>query len=123
MRFLNDVNRKEIGIHLDPVNCINSAQSYYHNNEIFRDIFDKLNGYEILSIHLKDLQMLHGYPNVQLQEVRLGLGEMDLAALFRLINQLPADTPVMLEHLPDDEEYQAAARMARKIAFQEGIVL
>lgn len=123
LRFIKDVDRKEIGIHLDPINCIHSAQTYYRNRAVFQDVFEKLKGHTILSVHLKDIQMRHDKPNVQLEEVRLGLGEMDLAALLTMLNNLPSDTPVMLEHLPDDEEYQAAARFARTIAAGVGINL
>jgi len=40
-----------------------------------------------------------------------------------LLALLPGDIPVMLEHLPDAEEYAAAADHVRGIAQAEGINL
>jgi sugar phosphate isomerase/epimerase len=55
--------------------------------------------------------------------VRPGLGSLDYAAFLREAARLDADLPVMLEHLPDAGDYQAAATHLRSVASNVGVTL
>jgi hypothetical protein len=48
---------------------------------------------------------------------------LDYATFLRELNKLDADIPVLLEHLPNAEEYRLAAGHIRRVAVQEGISL
>ena len=52
-----------------------------------------------------------------------GQGGFDFPVLLRCLAQLDADVPLMLEHLPNEAEYRAAADHIRNVAQQEGITL
>jgi sugar phosphate isomerase/epimerase len=56
-----------------------------------------------------------------LDEVRPGCGALDYRVYLRAVSGLAADVPVMLEHLPNAEEYSAAAAHVRHVAAAEGI--
>jgi sugar phosphate isomerase/epimerase len=60
---------------------------------------------------------------VHLDEVRPGQGALDYPRLLRGLERLEPDIPLMLEHLPSEEEYGAAAEYVRAVARQEGIDL
>ena len=121
LRMMKDIDREGFAAHLDPVNWINSPEKYFKNAELLQRSFDLL-GDAIRSIHVKDL-LLKPELTVVMPEVRLGLGGLDYPTFLRLANQLHADTPFMLEHLPAEEDYDQAAETLRSIAKQEGIAL
>jgi hypothetical protein len=58
-----------------------------------------------------------------LSEVRAGLGYFDYTALLSSVEQYCPEAPVMLEHLPDEKEYELAARYVREVASSGGIRL
>jgi sugar phosphate isomerase/epimerase len=60
---------------------------------------------------------------VHLNETRPGLGALDYRVFLSELNKLDADTPLMLEHLPDEQEYSLAAQHVREVAAAEGIAL
>ena len=120
LRFLAALDRKEAGIHFDPVNCINSPRAYYGNAAYLAETI-KLLGNGILSVHLKDLAMRDDTLSVMFDEVQIGAGGVDYVSLLKELNALPADTPCMLEHLPDESAYDAAASAARHFAEKAGV--
>ncbi len=122
LRFLKAVDRPAAGIHVDPINCISSPRMLYDSARFFEEGFALL-GAQTLSIHLKDLAYNPDYFSVVLQEVPLGEGDADIRALLRAIGKLPADTPVILEHLPDEASFDKAAALVRQICAEEGIAL
>ena len=67
--------------------------------------------------------MLRDNLTVHLDEVTAGQGGFDFPVLLRCLAQLDADVPLMLEHLPNEAEYRAAADHIRGVAQQEGITL
>ena len=79
-------------------------------------------GPAIKSCHAKDT-ILRQQLTVHIDEVRPGLGTLDYPALLHGLVQLDPDMPLMLEHLPSQEEYRAAAAYVREVAHQEGIAL
>jgi len=120
MRFIRAIDRKAAGIHYDPTNSISNPRLLYHNAEFFQNEF-KIMGNAVLSIHLKDLQLNPKEFTVNMQEVIIGKGAIDYINLLRLINKLPPDTPVMLEHLESEAQYDEAASSVRDIADRAGI--
>src|SRR5205823_2014761 len=113
--------RKHFAAHLDPVNWVCSPWQYFHNGDLIRECFRTLGPY-IKSCHAKDITLASKL-TVHLDEVRPGLGRLDYATLLREISQLNSDTPLMLEHLKEAEEYRVAAEYVRKVAREEGIAL
>lgn len=119
LRLLKSIDRKQFGVHLDPVNLICSPQRYFKNGELIRECFDKL-GPHIKSCHAKDI-ILHPKLTTHLDEIRPGLGGLDYAVFLTELSKLPG-TPLMLEHLPNAEEYRLASQhicsVAQKIGLQ-----
>jgi sugar phosphate isomerase/epimerase len=101
LALINAINHPMFGVHLDPVNMINSPARFYHNTTFLKDCFSKL-GHKIISVHAKDIR-LEPTLTVHLQEVRPGLGQLDYRTFLSAMAQLPIDTPLILEHLPQDE--------------------
>lgn len=121
LRLVQAIDRPGFGVHLDPVNMISSPQRIYANPEFLRECF-RLLGPHIRSCHAKDIA-LSGHLTVHLDEVRPGLGSLDYAVYLRELNRLDPDTPLILEHLPNAEEYRLAAEHIRAVARQEKIEL
>jgi len=119
LRLIKAIDRRSFGVHLDPVNMINSPTLYFDNTALLRECFSLL-GEHIRCCHAKDIKIGEGV-SVQFDEVRPGLGALDYVTFLRELNKLNADIPVMLEHLPDAEEYRLAAEHIRSVAIQEGI--
>jgi len=121
LKLMLDIDRPHFAAHLDPVNWINSPDRYFKNSSLLEESF-RLLGTHIRSIHAKDI-LLEDHLTVHLPEVRIGLGGLDYPCFLRLANQLPPDTPFMLEHLPHEEDYDLAAAQVRKTASDIGIYL
>ena len=121
VELIKAVDRRAFGVHLDVCNVINSPTRFYHNKAVIEECFSKL-GQWILSCHGKDLAWVPEY-NVHFAEVVPGRGEIDYATYLRQLSLLPAEAPLMLEHLSTAEEYQEGQAYIRKIAAQEGIAL
>ena len=119
LQLIEAIDRKTFAVHLDPVNLVNSPQRYFKNGELIAECFTKLGPY-IKSCHAKDIYLRDNL-TVHLDEVRPGLGNFDYRTYLRELNQLDAEVPLMLEHLPDEEEYKLAAEYIRTVAQQEGI--
>lgn len=119
LQLIKAIDRKSFAVHLDPVNLVNSPQRYFKNGELLAECFMRLGPY-IKSCHAKDISLRENF-TVHLDEVRPGLGNFDYRAYLRGLNQLDADIPLMLEHLPNEEEYKLAAEYIRTVAQQEGI--
>ena len=111
------IDRKAFAAHFDPVNLIWSPIRFYQTAEIIRDFCAKL-GPLVRSCHAKDVA-LSDQLTVHLSEVRPGTGGLDYATFLREVSKLDPDTPVMLEHLPNEEEYTKAAEHIRSVAKRE----
>lgn len=121
-RLLRDVGRDRFGVHLDPVNMIYSPWRYDHNGEYVADFIARLGG-RILSCHAKDVILRREHTLVRLEETPPGTGALDYAAFLTALSALDPDTPLMLEHLPDIADYEAAAAYVRAQADALGIAL
>ena len=121
LRLIQAIDRPSCAAHFDPVNLVNSPQRYFRTGDLIRDFVKKL-GPHIRSCHVKDIA-LDKRLTVHLDEVRPGLGGLDYVALFHAAKSLATDLPLMLEHLPNENEYDLAAAHIRAVAQQEGISL
>jgi sugar phosphate isomerase/epimerase len=119
LELVEAIDREQFGVHLDPVNMINSPRRYYGNAEFLRECF-RLLGPHIQSVHAKDI-VLRDTLTVHLDEVRPGLGALDYAVFLREMTHLDPDTPFMLEHLSAEEEYLLAADYVRAVARSAGV--
>ena len=119
LRLIQAIDRKALAAHLDPVNLVNSPERYFHNSVLIRDCFAKL-GPHIKSCHAKDIT-LGSKGQVHLDEVRPGLGGLDYATYLQELDSSDPDTPLMLEHLPDEQEYALAAEYIRGVAARVGV--
>ena len=106
LRMIRAVDRKAFGVHLDPCNLVNSPEKFYRNTDLLDECFDKL-GKWIASCHAKDLTW-DVEMNVHFREVRPGTGSLDYGTYLRRLAALPQNPPLMLEHLPNAEEYDKA---------------
>ncbi len=121
LRLIEAVDREQFAVHLDVVNMVNCPTRYFRNAEFVRECFAKL-GPHVKSCHAKDVRLEEGFP-LHLKEVRPGLGELDYGALLSEVEKLGLDTPVLLEHLPSDEEYHLAAAYLYKVASELGMTI
>lgn len=119
--LIKAIDRDRFAVHLDPVNLICSPQRYFGNAALIRDCFQELGMY-IKSCHAKDI-LLSEQLTTHLDEVRPGLGNLDYRVFLAELNKLGQDTPLMLEHLAQEEEYQLAARYIRTVAQEGGVLL
>ena len=121
LRFLNALDRNDYAaVHFDPVNCINSPRVFYDNGAYLANEICLL-GDRIVSIHLKDIDIRHEPPSVMFDEVRIGTGQIDYVSLLKNISKLNNEIPVMLEHLPDEAQYDEAALHVRECAKAAGV--
>jgi len=118
VRLFAAIDRQRFAVHLDPVNLVCSPQRYYGNAALIRECFKKL-GPHIKSCHAKDI-LLHPRLTTHLDEVRPGTGGLDYATFLKELSKL-TDVPLMLEHLPNAEEYTKAAEHIRGVARDVGL--
>ena len=120
LRFLQAVDRKAAGVHLDICNNMNSPRRFYENTAYIRHTFQLLKD-EIVSLHLKDIALKPDALTVVFEEVPIGMGGMDYVTLMEEISRLPADTPAILEHLQTEAEYDLAAEAVEAFARKAGM--
>lgn len=113
--------RRQVAVHLDPVNIVCSPQRYYDNAALLRECFAKL-GPWIVSCHAKDIT-LSDRLTVHLDEAAPGKGELDYAVYLQELDKLDPDVPLILEHMRTAEEYRSGAGYVRRVAQQVGVNL
>jgi len=119
--LIKAIDRPGVAVHLDPVNLVNSPTRFFNNGQLIRECFAKL-GPMIKSCHGKDIA-LRPHLTVHLDEVRPGTGSLNYGLFLTLIEGLGPDTPLMLEHLPNPEEYGLARDFVRAKAGEIGVTL
>ncbi|MFA9379819.1 MAG: sugar phosphate isomerase/epimerase family protein [Acetanaerobacterium sp.] len=119
--LLKAVDRRQFGVHYDPVNMITSHHKYFHNGDVIADFVRRL-GDRICSCHLKDVSMENRY-NISILEKKPGEGGLDYAALLPALNGLNPELTVMTEHLSNEEENVRAEHYIRSQAKNLGIPL
>lgn len=115
------IDRKQFAVHLDPVNIVNCPRRFYDTGALIRECFAKLGPF-IKSCHAKDIA-LSGKLTLHLDETRPGLGGLDYGVYLAELSKLDPDTPLMLEHLPSEEEYKLAAQHIRSVAAETGVAI
>ena len=118
LKLVASVSREAFGVHLDPVNWINSPERYFNNATMLKESFDLL-GKWIVSCHAKDIS-LDRRLTVHLDEVRPGLGNLDYALYLRLLARLPENISLIIEHLPQSE-YALARDHILEVAVKTGV--
>lgn len=118
-RLIQAIDRKGFGVHLDPVNLVVSPQVYYRTGAMIRNCFKKL-GPHIKSCHAKDILLKEDITTPHLDEVRPGLGGLDYTAFLTELAKMP-DVPLMMEHLPNQDEYKKAADHIREVGKKAGL--
>lgn len=121
LRIIRAIDRRQFGVHLDPVNMISSPRRFFANADFLRECFAKL-GPHIKTCHAKDIT-LRGKLTVHLDEVRPGLGSLDYGVFLRELDRLDPNTPILVEHLKTEEEYALAADHIRAVAERAGVTL
>ena len=119
--LIRTIDRPAFAAHLDPVNWMVSPRVFFHNRDFIEECFNIL-GRHTVSCHLKDVT-LSGKLTVHLDEAAPGKGGLDYHTLLSELNRLDPDTPAMLEHLPNEQEYAQAAAYVRSVAQELGIAL
>ena len=119
LKLIKAIDRKGFGVHLDPCNGVNSPEKFYRNAALIEECFDKL-GKWIVSCHAKDLAW-EVEMNVHFKEVRPGTGAVDYEAYLRCLAQMPQSPPLMLEHLPNAEEYDRAREHILAVGKRVGV--
>jgi sugar phosphate isomerase/epimerase len=114
LRLVQAVDRPAFGVHLDPVNIVNSPEKYFDSGRLIRQCFDTL-GKWVVGCHAKDV-VIRDTVVMHVDEVRAGLGALDYRAFLTELSRLHVDAPLMIEHLPSNEEYALAAEYIRGVA-------
>lgn len=117
-KLISAIDRKQFGVHFDPVNLISSPQLYYNNTQFIKDFFETF-GNQIKSIHAKDI-LLSGNLTTHLSEVLPGRGYLDLLTLLKYTSSIK-DLPFMLEHWETEEEYKISADNVRSLGKKNDI--
>jgi len=121
LELLKAIDRRAMGVHFDPVNLICSPQRYFANAELIRDFCHKL-GPHIRSCHAKDI-LLSARLTTHLDEVCPGKGNLCYRTMLKELDKLDPDTPLLMEHLSSEEEYDQAATHIRSVADELGLTL
>ncbi len=119
LKLIKAVDRPAFAVHLDPCNLINAPIRFYRNTDLLNECFDKL-GRWIVSCHAKDLTW-DVEMNVHFREVRPGAGALDYRTYLRRLAGLPQKPPLMMEHLPNAEEYDKARLHIMEVGRSSGI--
>ena len=121
LKLIQAIDRKQFGVHLDPVNLVCSPQRFYHNGTLIRECFKKLGPY-IKSCHAKDIVLSTEFM-VHLDEVRPGLSNLNYQVFLQELDKLAPATPLMLEHLNTEKEYALATNHIRSVASKVGVTI
>ena len=119
LRLIEAIDRPQCAVHLDPVNIVNSPSRFFDTGRLISRCFELLGPY-IKSCHGKDIVLSQNL-TVHLDETRPGLGGLDYAVFLKELDKLSPDIPLMLEHLPTEEEYRLAAEYIRSVAGENQI--
>jgi sugar phosphate isomerase/epimerase len=121
LALVKAIDRPQMGVHFDPINMMNSVERFYNHRAFVADCVTRL-GPWMKSVHIKDMTIDRPFV-VALRECAPGLGMLDYGAILRALDTLPADLPIMLEHLETAAEYDAAAAYVRRIAGEVGVLV
>ena len=118
-RLLDAVSDPRFGVHYDPCNTIYSVERFYGNGNLMQQFIAAFSD-RIVSIHVKDVELL-SQMTFHLEERCPGDGSLQHGRLLQAVSEYCPETPLMLEHLSMEEEYDRAAAYLRKTARQCGL--
>ena len=121
VQLIRDVDRDRFAAHMDFVNMINCPRRYLAPESFIEECFRKLGPY-IKSTHIKDTRMDPMRLTTVIEECSPGEGRLHYAEILRIMDRyLPADAPVLLEHMQTPEEYRTAYDYVAGKAAEAGI--
>ena len=121
LQLIRDVDRPQFAAHMDFVNMINCPRRFLAAEKFVEECFGELLPY-IKSTHLKDSRMDLMKLTTVLEECSPGEGALDFGRILKILDRaLPADAPVLLEHMTTFEEYSRAYDYVAGIAAKNGI--
>jgi sugar phosphate isomerase/epimerase len=116
--LIRAVDRPEFAAHIDPVNLVMTPRTYFSTGALIRECFEKL-GPWIVSCHAKDIT-LRQEAALHLDEVQIGEGNLDYRTYLNLLDAMPREIPLMLEHL-DAPDYAVARDRVFAVGDQIGV--
>ena len=123
LQLIRDIDRPRFGAHMDFVNMINCPRRYLAPEAFVEECFSKLAPH-IRSTHIKDTRMHPTNLTALLEECSPGEGTLDYAEVLRIMDRwLPADAPVLLEHMTTFEEYRTAYDYVAGKAAEAGVAV
>ena len=121
LQLMKDVDREQFAVHMDFVNMINCPRRFLDAEGFIEECFRTL-GPCIKSTHMKDSRMDPVRLTTVLTECSPGEGGLDFVRVLRIIDRyLPADAPVLLEHMTTFEEYRRAYDYVAQKASEAGV--
>ena len=121
LQLIRDVDRPQFAAHMDFVNMINSPRRFLAAEKFIGECIRSL-APVIRSTHIKDSRMHPTNLTTLLEECSPGEGMLDFGAILKILDrELPADAPVLLEHMTTFEEYAKAYDYLAAIAAENGI--
>lgn len=123
LKLIRDVDRPQFAVHMDFINMINSVERFLNWESFIRDCFVKLAPF-VKSVHIKDVSLDQYALPCCLRECAPGDGDLDYARVLHIIREtMPAQMPVLLEHMTTMEEYEISSRYVTELAKKENIAI
>ncbi|MBQ6679621.1 MAG: sugar phosphate isomerase/epimerase [Lachnospiraceae bacterium] len=123
LQLIKDVDRPQFAAHMDFVNMINCPRRFLDAEGFVEDCYRLLTPY-LKSSHLKDSHMPLNKLTATLTECSPGEGDLDFVNILKIMDRyLPADAPVLLEHMQTFDEYARAYDYVAAQAEKAGVSL
>ena len=116
--FIDRVNHRSFGIHLDQMNLVSHA-TYYKTTELIEETFDLLAD-SVACVHLKDIRIDHTHMFLKMDEVNIGDGVLDYDTYLERLSALHPDMPCFCEHLPAERDYAVNFARLHRLAEKSG---
>ena len=121
LQLIRDVDRPRFAAHMDFINMINCPRRYLAPYDFIEECFRTLKPF-ICSTHLKDTRMDPMRLTAMLEECSPGEGTLDFEKVLAILDRyLPADAPVLLEHMETRDEYDRSYAFVSAAAERAGI--
>jgi sugar phosphate isomerase/epimerase len=117
--FLDEVGHPTLGLHLDLVNMVDRL-TYFDTAGLAARTFALLSDL-IVGVHLKDLRWDHAYMSLKWDEVSIGDGVVDLAAVLGGLARLDPNLACFCEHLPTQADFETSFARLHDIAAENGL--
>jgi sugar phosphate isomerase/epimerase len=124
LKIIQAVDHPALAVHLDPANAILTPRMLWSTTDRINQCFDLL-GPWIVSCHAKDLyynyaSVVH-LRHVNFIEVVPGQGAIDYRTFLKRADRISPDLPLIMEHLPKEEDYAKGAEFIRGLAREIGV--